>query len=751
MISSNRRLLAFGLVTLLSPLALAQPADDPGLDEPKPATPTPAPATTKSTTTTKSNGKSTTSTTNVSSSMVTTLTPAQGATPAPDVNEKVDTKERWIDGSDPKAVNGSATVDPGVEFYDSRSAPSLTGQVGLFKTLTGDSGKAHHFRVGLHIGGFRANSFLIAGNSQVAGDKNGRFTGDLTIGYTPWKYIELYLAIFNASNQNQRTDAGRTDPEVILSLGDIQFGLKGRYGVTKFLDLALHVGVKFLNSVSGISFSGESTNFVVDAIASFDFRKISKAPLRLHLNVGFLLDNSINLLPDGQCGLSTGNDACIRSRVVQTFAYGIGTSRMRISLALDAPVLVKTVGLQPMVEYHLQAAVGGGDTVVYEALRNDPNVTSGRLSNRLAQDILIGFRLRPVAGLIIDAAVDIGLQSAGFRYGPPTPPWNVILGLAYAYDAKSGRARTKLIEKTITREISRGPIEGKVRGFVKDATTKKALSGAVIRYVDRRENSQATGDDGSFVSYGFAPGMVTLEVTRDDYATAKVDAQIVANADTPVEILLTPKPSTGVVRGRASDASGGAVRGLTARLTNVATGAVVDAESEATGGFTVKLPAGDYTLEATADGYLAKQAQVLVIANQVQSLDLAMTKRPTLSRVKLTKNEITINGTIHFGTNNAVIAPDGQQLLDEVADVLIKSPQVKRIRVEGHTDNRGVAAKNLELSKARAASVVAYLVKSGIDGKRLESEGYGASQPLVPNITPANRAKNRRVAFKILE
>ena len=52
---------------------------------------------------------------------------------------------------------------------------------------------------------------------------------------------------------------------------------------------------------------------------------------------------------------------------------------------------------------------------------------------------------------------------------------------------------------------------------------------------------------------------------------------------------------------------------------------------------------------------------------------------------------------------------------------------------------------------SRAASVVAYLVKQGIDQTRLESEGYGATQPLVPNLTPANRAKNRRVAFKIID
>ena len=112
---------------------------------------------------------------------------------------------------------------------------------------------------------------------------------------------------------------------------------------------------------------------------------------------------------------------------------------------------------------------------------------------------------------------------------------------------------------------------------------------------------------------------------------------------------------------------------------------------------------------------------------------------------------IVLKGVIHFQTNDVEIMPDGQQLLDEVVDVLVANPQIKRVRVEGHTDNRGVPAANLELSKGRARSVMAYLIKQGIDPTRLESEGYGASQPLVPNITAANRTKNRRVAFKILE
>jgi outer membrane protein OmpA-like peptidoglycan-associated protein len=738
---------------LLAPsVAHAQPADDPGLGEPAPPPPPLPPAPTPI----APAPRPTAPTAPTAPAAPATPTPPPRAMPAPsnapppppEVNETVDTQVTWIDEKEktPATVEG--------DLYERVAAPTLMGPVGLFRTLTGDSGRQNNFRVGLHIGLFQDDSFLVRGNSTTPGDTNSRFTGDLTIGYTPWKYLELYLGLFNASNKNERRDAGRTDPQVILSLGDLALGVKGRYPVAPWFDLALHLGVKFLNSVSGISFDGDSTNFAVDAIGSFDLRHAAATkyvPLRFHLNFGYLLDNSMNLLPAGQCALSTGNDPCIRSRVVETFAYGIGSSRLRIALAADAPITIRSVGLEPFVEYHAEIAVDDGDQTVLRALRNDPAISSDRLTNQALQYMTFGVRVRPVVGLILDAGIDVGLQSPGFQYGPPVPPWNVILGAAYAYDPAPNTARkTKMVTKTVTREISRAPAEGRVRGVVRDAKTRKPIGGALVRYLNRGLNPQASADDGTFLSYGLGPGLQTLEVAREDYEPMRVEAMIAARAETPVEVLLTPKPpAAGQVRSRVSD-SGGLPVAATVRFTS-SSGAIVDADVEGQGTFNAKLPGGEYTMDIVAGGYLSKQRQVSVQAAQVQTVDVVLTKKPLTSHVTLTKNEITTKIAVHFGTNNATLAPDGEQLLDEVADVMVRNPQIKRVRIEGHTDNRGLPQKNLELSKARAAAVVAYLVKQGIDPARLESEGYGATQPLVPNLTPANRAKNRRVTFRILD
>jgi outer membrane protein OmpA-like peptidoglycan-associated protein len=85
--------------------------------------------------------------------------------------------------------------------------------------------------------------------------------------------------------------------------------------------------------------------------------------------------------------------------------------------------------------------------------------------------------------------------------------------------------------------------------------------------------------------------------------------------------------------------------------------------------------------------------------------------------------------------------------LKGIADILNEVPDVK-VKIVGHTDADGADAANLDLSKRRAASVKAELVKSfNVKGDRLVTDGMGESQPVAPNDTPANKAMNRRVEF----
>ena len=90
-------------------------------------------------------------------------------------------------------------------------------------------------------------------------------------------------------------------------------------------------------------------------------------------------------------------------------------------------------------------------------------------------------------------------------------------------------------------------------------------------------------------------------------------------------------------------------------------------------------------------------------------------------------------------------------LLDEVAQVMVDHPELLRLRIEGHTDSRGEAGYNLQLSKDRAAAVKAYLEGKGVAAERLESEGFGETKPLMKGENEAAWQKNRRVDFFIAE
>jgi outer membrane protein OmpA-like peptidoglycan-associated protein len=116
----------------------------------------------------------------------------------------------------------------------------------------------------------------------------------------------------------------------------------------------------------------------------------------------------------------------------------------------------------------------------------------------------------------------------------------------------------------------------------------------------------------------------------------------------------------------------------------------------------------------------------------------------------VTEKKIEITETVQFETGSAVIREESKPILKEVAQVMQDHPEITMVKVEGHTDNRGDKGYNLKLSKDRAKSVKAFLISEGVDGKRLDSEGFGDKQPIADNNTEEGRLKNRRVEFSIV-
>jgi OOP family OmpA-OmpF porin len=114
--------------------------------------------------------------------------------------------------------------------------------------------------------------------------------------------------------------------------------------------------------------------------------------------------------------------------------------------------------------------------------------------------------------------------------------------------------------------------------------------------------------------------------------------------------------------------------------------------------------------------------------------------------------QIKIRDQVKFATSSAAIVPgkDSQEVLEAVKDILDAHPEIKGLRIEGHTDNKGTAAYNRTLSQHRAESVMKWLVKHGIDAARLTAEGFGPDRPIDENSTEEGRRNNRRVEFHIV-
>ena len=103
---------------------------------------------------------------------------------------------------------------------------------------------------------------------------------------------------------------------------------------------------------------------------------------------------------------------------------------------------------------------------------------------------------------------------------------------------------------------------------------------------------------------------------------------------------------------------------------------------------------------------------------------------------------------LEFESAKAIIKQSSYSSLDGLA-MLLKSHPEWSVTLKGYTDNSGNAAKNLQLSKDRAASVKNYLVNKGVPAANIQSQGYGSANPVASNSTLAGRAKNRRVEIEL--
>jgi outer membrane protein OmpA-like peptidoglycan-associated protein len=162
------------------------------------------------------------------------------------------------------------------------------------------------------------------------------------------------------------------------------------------------------------------------------------------------------------------------------------------------------------------------------------------------------------------------------------------------------------------------------------------------------------------------------------------------------------------------------------------------------GDYKIALPSGkNYGFHATVSGYLSVNENL-----ELSDLKEYAELKKDLFLVPIEIGESIQLKNVFFVQSKPQLKSESYPELDRLAQILKENPGIE-IELSGHTDNRGDAKANLDLSNQRVTAVKDYLMSRSIDGKRITGKGYGGTMPIAPNDNDANRQLNRRVEFKI--
>jgi outer membrane protein OmpA-like peptidoglycan-associated protein len=657
---------------------------------------------------------------------------------------------------------------------------TLTGGVGLVHTQHAQGGAVGQFRVGFTSEYFSAG-FLCTDafpcrdprntGGTIRNDTSDHIGGRLTLSMQVLKWLEPYMATSAFANSNP---ANR--PSLLQVLGDSTLGAK----VHGSLGKVFHVGGAFelwlVNGTGAVGLDGAGTGAKFRGLATADLRGMAKpVPLRFSANLTYVLDNSGKVVEPTEASRGTS--------ITRIERFGLGINRVdHFDIAIGAEAFAAQEKVRPFLEYNIAVPINRQD---YRCRPNNPSGDKCLANEQIApSSITLGGRFFPwKRGFNVLAALDIGVSgvSSFIEEMKPEAPWMLYIGAGWAFDTQDRPPvyTDRVVEKAVA---TRAPGR-KIRGFIHEEGKQEGIGGAVITWENRPElTSLVSFPDGHFTTHELLDGSYVFGIKAEGYKPGQCQATILrpaegpsaapgastalppaqppaqppsrtfAGGDVQLDCPLVALPRVGVIVGNVRDAD------TNAPIANAAIKMVDAKQKESTGTSDqngafrfAELPPGEIQITADVDGYLALTEKADVKAQKDVSVDLVMKKRPKNANVTVGKGEIFIKQQVQFALDSATILPASSGLLNEIADVLIKNPRIKRVEVQGHTDNSGTPDHNKQLSNERAGAVVAWLSSHGVAADRMTAVGYGQSKPLVPNVTAGNRAKNRRVQFIIAD
>ena len=630
---------------------------------------------------------------------------------------------------------------------------TITGGTGLLRTQHAETGEPGQFRVQFITEWFQAGFLCTSqyscpnpsGGPRITSDTMNHTGGTLSLGTSLFKIgagtFDAYGAIMAYANSDSANK-----PSLLQVLGDTDIGVRYTAPLGNIVHLGLFTELWLINGTGSVGLDGSGTSAKFGGIGTIDLRGLeSKIPLRFSVNPVYVLDNTADVLSATETARGTP--------VTRIERFGLGVNRVdEFQLFIGAEALLADERVRPFLEERIGFP---SNRQGYACQTNNPSNDQCLANDQVIPSTLtIGSRFLPwKRGFSLLAAVDIGTSGTNnfIEELAPTPPWTLYLGAGWAVDTKERPPviQTKLVEKPVEKVAP----HGHVTGFVHEKDKTDPLVGAIATYRDHPELAPlATGADGKFAD-DVGPGKYTYDLKAEGYKPGSCDATVppeggAVNIDCPLEGL----PRVGIVDGHVRDAeTSQPIAGIQVEMRD-SQNKDLRISTDASGGFKFDgVTPGTAQLSVQADGYLVLVTPTDVKARQEDTVDLMLRPKPKDALIKLTANEIQIKQQVQFALDSAVILPESFGLLTEIADTVIRNPQLKRIEVQGHTDNSGTPEHNKVLSEQRAEAVRAWLVQHGAPADRLVARGYGQEKPIAPNVTAGNRAKNRRVQFIILE
>ncbi|WPB73474.1 OmpA family protein [Archangium violaceum] len=598
-----------------------------------------------------------------------------------------------------------------------RHGSTATGGVGLLRLAGADLGRKGVLRFSA------TGEFFSTPDFPVQGAINTRTGGTFAVGYVPLDYLDLSLSYTASTNTNTRSS-----PNLIQALGDVTLGARA----TKQWLPGLWAGA----DVRVMTFSGVGSNqiafgFSPRAVATYDARSLSPMlPLRLHANLGLLLDGTGSLVDAG------------RLNAAEEYALGINRySRLGVGFGLEVPLPVVT----PFLEYGLTSPLGVPDGQLVA-----PDGSLVPVGSVAPQTLGLGLKVTAVQNLTFTAAAELGLTRMVGRGVQPVPPFNLVLGASFNVDPALQAGGTRVIERVVVREPT--PVEQTTPTPVRTETTQVAQVPQSTQVAQPTQVAQVP--QSTQVAQPTQPTQPTqapqsTQVAQPTQAPQSTQVAQVAQVPQSTQVIQAPQQAPQMVMALAVTSKRKPVPATLIFFGGPTPRQVKYSQADAAS-HQIQLPAGRYVVEVTAPAFLAQTRTVEAADGASLSLSFDLVPEPKQRQVKREADKLELLQPVRFADGKAVLLPDSHALLAQVMDLMVRNG-IQRVRIEGHTDNQGDKTANLNLSKERARAVADYLIKAGLDPSRIESEGFGDSQPVAPNMTPKGRELNRRVDFIILD